>query len=70
MSVQISDCIRAALTAVAFLGIAALAVFGIPHGFEEGIGWCDLFYRFQDVPLSLLGWRKGSTFRMNVTRSG
>lgn len=34
-----SDCIRAALTAVALLGITSLAVFAIPHGFEEGIGW-------------------------------
>jgi hypothetical protein len=39
MSIQMSDWMWAALTAAALLGIAALAVFGLQHGFEEGIGW-------------------------------
>lgn len=34
-----SDWSRACLAAAVLLGVAALAVFKIPHGFEEGVAW-------------------------------
>jgi hypothetical protein len=34
-----SDWSRSCLAAAVLLGLAALAVFKIPHGFEEQVGW-------------------------------
>ena len=34
-----SDWSRSCLAAAGLLGLAALAVFKIPHGFEEGVAW-------------------------------
>ena len=34
-----SDWGRSCVAAAGLLGVAALAVFKIPHGFEEGVGW-------------------------------
>jgi hypothetical protein len=36
------DSIRAGLIAVGLWGVVAVACFGIPHGFEEQIGWFKL----------------------------
>jgi hypothetical protein len=39
MRMHWSDWSRSCLAAAALLGLAALAVFKIPHGFEEQVGW-------------------------------
>jgi hypothetical protein len=39
MRIKMSDSILAGLLAAALMGIAAVVVFGIQHGFEAGIGW-------------------------------
>jgi hypothetical protein len=39
MKLHLSDRKRAGFAAVALLGLAAYAVFGFQHGFEEQIGW-------------------------------
>jgi hypothetical protein len=39
MKLHSSDRNRACLSAAVLLALAWLAVFKIPHGFEEGVGW-------------------------------
>ena len=39
MKLHWSDWNRACISAAVLLALAALAVFKIPHGFEEGVGW-------------------------------
>ena len=39
MRMRCSDWGRSCLAAAVLLGLAALAVFKIPHGFEEGVAW-------------------------------
>ena len=39
MTLNWSDAGRAGLVGAALLGIAAYAVFGFQHGFEEQVGW-------------------------------
>jgi hypothetical protein len=39
MKLHWSDWNRACISAAALLALAGLAVFKIPHGFEEGVGW-------------------------------
>ena len=39
MSIRWTDWSRSCLAATGLLGLAALTVFKIPHGFEEQVGW-------------------------------
>ncbi|HYA22775.1 MAG TPA: hypothetical protein VEF05_01360 [Terriglobales bacterium] len=39
MKLHLSDSGRAAFGAVCLFGVAAYAVFGFQHGFEEQVGW-------------------------------
>ncbi len=39
MKLHWSDWNRACISAAVLLALAGLAVFKIPHGFEEGVGW-------------------------------
>ena len=39
MKLHWSDWNRACISAAVLLTLAGLAVFKIPHGFEEGVGW-------------------------------
>lgn len=39
MRIRRSDWSRSCIAAAGLLGLAALAVFGISHGFEEQVGW-------------------------------
>jgi len=39
MRMHWSDWSRCCLAAAVLLGVAAIAVFKIPHGFEEQVGW-------------------------------
>jgi branched-subunit amino acid ABC-type transport system permease component len=39
MKLHLSDASRAGFAAAAFVALAAYAVFGFQHGFEEQVGW-------------------------------
>jgi hypothetical protein len=65
MKLHWADCARSCVVALILLGLAAFAVFKIPHGFEGGVGWYLVL-----LPGAFFAAAISDFLRMTIPREG